>query len=79
MNTSNEDLLLLQQKAKLFFDNQYKVHLSFKRDYWKRGFIKEVSADFFLLDEVEEGYLPVFFLELKDIQLYKQVEKKDDK
>lgn len=71
MNEEYEDVTLLQQKANLFFKNKQKVHLSFKKDYWKRGYIKEVSADFFILDESLEGELPVFFLELKDIQLFK--------
>lgn len=78
MNEENEDVTLLQQKAKLFFNNGQKVHLSFKKDYWKRGHIKEVSADFFILDESLEGELPVFFLELKDIQLFKLPEEKNE-
>jgi hypothetical protein len=67
----------IKTRTKYFFDNQIKVHITFKDDRWKNGFITEItSADFFMLHEVFEGDQPVFFLQIKEIAPYIQREGK---
>lgn len=65
-----DECITLEQKANSFFKNKKAVHLSFKKDYWKNGYIREVSSDFLILDEFLEGEIACFFLELKDIQIF---------
>lgn len=69
MNDENE-MINLQKKVQVFFERQIKIHISFKEGYWKRGLIKEVSAEFFMLDERLEGLMPVFYTEIVSITPY---------
>jgi len=61
---------LIKQKVDFYYKNSKAVHINLKKGSWKNGYIKEVSADFFMLDEFLEGLKPVFFLEIKDIDVY---------
>jgi hypothetical protein len=70
----NEDdrITLLKKKAHAFLVLDKLVHISFNDGkFFKRGFIKEVKADFFMLEERLEGLQPIFFQEVKSIELYK--------
>lgn len=71
--TTNEDrITLLKKKADAFLVLDKLVHISFNNGgFFKRGFIKEVKADFFMLQERLEGLQPVFFEEVKSIEVYK--------
>jgi hypothetical protein len=63
----------IKARTQYFFDNQIKVHITFKDESWKNGLITEItSADFFMLKEVFEGDQPIFFLQIKDIAPYIQ-------
>ena len=65
-------------RTKYFFDNQIKVHITFKDDSWKNGAIIEMtSADFFMFSDVYEGDQPIFYLQIKEIAPYinRKVEK----
>ena len=75
---SQDETLLLEHKANIFFKSQQVVHITFKKGFWKRGVIVEVSSDFFMLNERKEGMQPVFFLEIKDIMQYNERKKGDD-
>lgn len=70
MNEKEEDKIFLQKKANAYLVLGEKVHISYKSGYWKRGIIKEVNEDFFLLDESLEGLLPVFYKEIVRIEKY---------
>ena len=73
MNDTNEDnsFLILQKKANAFHVLGKVVHISLHNDRWKRGTITEVSSDFIMLEERLEGLVPVFFLEIKEIDAYR--------
>ncbi len=70
MGDENEHALLLQQKAKFFKDNDKRVHITFKNPekLWKRGYVIDVRADFFMLweDHLKQE-IPCFYLETKFI------------
>jgi len=66
----NVDVPTLQQKADYFYKNNIIVHVKYRRGFWKRGYITKVSSDFFILKENFDGNIPVFFLELKDIEQF---------
>ena len=73
MIKKDEDLILLQKKADAYFVLGEIVHITFTRGNWKRGIIKEVSADFFILDERVEGKIPIFFQEIEAIEKFREV------
>ena len=60
----------LKSKAVYFYKDHIPVHVKYRRGFWKRGHITEISSDFFLLNEFLEGEMPVFFLEIKDIEIF---------
>lgn len=66
----NESVEILKQKAKYFYDNKITIHIKYKKGFWKRGQIKEIKKDYFVLNENLEGKIPIFFLEVKDIEKY---------
>ena len=73
MNEPNEDesFKILQRKADAFFVLKRIVHVTLKNDRWKRGTIIDVGADFLIMEERLEGQIPVFFLEIKDIDAFR--------
>ena len=71
MNNENENEIL-QKKAKYFCDNNKVVHLVYKNGAWNNGTIKEVSSDFLVFIDREDGEMPVFFSELIYIQIYQE-------
>ncbi len=61
------------ERAKVFLDNETKVHVSKKDGTWWNGIIVEVKNKFFFIDDVEDGKQLVFFIELaKPIQPYQE-------
>lgn len=74
----SDEIKVLQQKAKYFFDNNKIIHITYKDGSWNNGSIKEEPReDFFLLEEFEDGELPIFYLQIKNIEIYtvKEVQK----
>jgi hypothetical protein len=66
--TQNEELL--RKKADAYLVLGSVIHISYIDGTWKRGIVKEVKHDFFMLDERLDGLIPVFFLEIKSIEPY---------
>lgn len=80
MKMKNEDIKILQQKAHYFFDRKIPIHITLKTSIWKNGnIIEPISADFFLLDEFKDGQMPIFFLEVSDIEEFTKDGGEDEK
>lgn len=78
MNQENETELI-KQKAKVFFEKKSMTHLAL-HDYaekraWANGVIKELSDEFIILDEREDGDLLIFFKEIRKIEFFNWVKK----
>ena len=71
-NDKDEDKDLLREKVNYFYKNNLPVHVIKKNKEWLNGEIIEVSADFFILKENKEGEVPVFYLEVFDIEKFKE-------
>lgn len=63
---------VIEKRVNYFFKNTLPVHLKFKKGYWLRGYILEVGADYFELNEFMKGQIPVFFAELESIDQFKE-------
>lgn len=59
---------LLEKKARSYNSLGTVVHIKFKRGYFMRGKITEVSNEFFMLDERKLGTMPIFYIEINDIE-----------
>ncbi len=73
----NEDEKLISKKA--MFHKHCQVHVRLKDNGWENGYIEEVGADHLILKLSAEGKskhgiekMPMFFLEIKDIQEYQR-------
>lgn len=64
----NEELMVIKRKAQFYKDKNICVHISKKIGWIHNGFIKEISSDFLILDDEREGEMPIFFLEIKEIE-----------
>lgn len=69
---NNEDEKTIKQKVDFYFKEQVIIHIRFKKGFWKRGIIEEVSADFFILNETLEGRQPVFFQEISSLDKWRK-------
>jgi hypothetical protein len=58
---------MIRTKIQTFFDKERPVHVDTKSGKWYNGFIREISADFFIINEFKFGEVPVFFLEVTDV------------
>lgn len=65
-----EDGDVIRQKIDYFFKLGKPVHIKYKKEHWKNGHIKEISSDFFMIDEFMDGELAVFFLEIYEVEEY---------
>lgn len=70
----------MSRKAQFYFDGGRKVHVSLNSGTFYNGYIKEMSADFFILVDDVLGELPVFFSEIKEdgLEPFNQKEEKED-
>ena len=59
---------LIFNKTKVLFENRFPIHVKLKNGGWLNGeIVKEFNSDFFMLKERKLGLMPVFFLEIKEI------------
>ena len=73
---ADEEVKVLKGKVEYFFKDAKAIHITFKKGYWKNGYIREIGADFFIIHELVEGKMPVFFLEVKEITEFRDLEDK---
>jgi len=65
MNEMNE---MIRKKAEFFKDKNLAVHISKKNNWFHNGLIKEINNDFLILIDEIEGEMPIFFIEIIEIQ-----------
>ena len=71
--TVNEDLI--KKKVDTYYSKGVPVHITFKKGFWFNGYITEISSDFFMINEFLKGSMPVFFIEVYDINKFVREEK----
>lgn len=65
---TEEESDTIKKKIDYFYKQQTYVHITTKKDRFYNGQIVEVSADFFIIHDRVLGELPVFFLEIEDVE-----------
>ena len=58
----------IRRKAEFFKGKNIAVHISKKNHWFHNGFIKEINKDFLILTDEIEGEMPIFFIEIIEIQ-----------
>ena len=67
---TDEEILFLT--TKFYFDNQKSIHVTYSDGTWNNGDIVEVKQDFFMLNDFEDGIMPIFFIKVKSIKEFKK-------
>jgi hypothetical protein len=63
----NEQLEIIKNKINVFKETEIAIHLFLKDGQWRRGEIKEVYDDYFMLDERIMGRIPIFFVDISGV------------
>lgn len=61
---------MIEDRARVYSSKTIPVHITKTDGEWLNGFIEEVSSDFLMLKEFKKGLMPVFFLQIKNIETY---------
>jgi len=65
---------LIKDKATIFSKKKIPVHINKKDGEWLNGIIKEVNSKFLMIDEYKKKLMPVFFVEIVNIEPFKETE-----
>ena len=57
-----------RKKAEFYKNQNLIVHITKKNNWWHNGIIKKINDDFLILVDEKEGELPIFFLEIVEIE-----------
>ena len=64
----NNEKMKHEEKLLLSLKNKLKVHIVLTDGSWRNGFVRDISADFFMFEDAVNGLEPLFFLDLKAIE-----------
>lgn len=70
MNDENENEIIKKQVL-AYFENKIAIHIKYKDGAWHNGYITSLNNDdFFMLNEREDGLLPVFYMHIKEVSKF---------
>ena len=64
----NDQETLIHKKVNFFYEKNVAVHISKSNSWFHNGYIKEINSDFLILADEKEGDMPIFFMEIVDIE-----------
>lgn len=64
----NDEEIIIGKKARQFFDTKTEVHIEKKNGWIHNGFILELQGDLIILDDIMKGAMPIYFLEILEIE-----------
>ncbi|MEM4270828.1 MAG: hypothetical protein QXO70_01890 [Candidatus Pacearchaeota archaeon] len=62
---------IFYKKIKYFLENNLYVHITTKNKKFYNGSVEEVSPSFFILNDFIVGKIPIFYIEIREIEPYK--------
>ncbi len=65
---NEQELMILKRKVRYFFENKILVHIKKKNTYFHNGLILELEGDLLILDDERDGSMPIYFLEILEIE-----------
>ena len=66
----NENEMINEKISQVYFEKKIPVHITKKDGEWLNGLISEVNSDFLMIKEFKKGEIPVFFLQIQEIERY---------
>ena len=66
------EIILNEQLIRLAFSKGIKIHITLNDETWRNGMVQEVSADFFMLEDKENGIEPFFYIQLKNVEPFRE-------
>lgn len=72
INDYDTNIKNLKITSEIYYTNKRIVHITNLNGSWKNGTITSISDDFFMLDELLEGEQPIFYIQIKSIEPYKE-------
>lgn len=60
----------VKRKIQVFFDKDIPIHIVTKSDSWINGFITEVGAEFFMVNDRKMGNMPLFFSDIRILETF---------
>jgi len=67
---NDEELKLIQDKIYFYYKEKQAIHVELKNNQFYNGFIQTFSADFFMIQEMMLGVMPIFYKEINIIEPY---------
>jgi hypothetical protein len=69
------EIELNYNKAIFFKDLGWRVHILRQNGFFNNGTIEEIKPEFLLLQDDRKGLIPIFFVEVVDIEKWEDKEK----
>ena len=63
---------LIQRKINFYKDSNKWVHITLEDGKFRNGLIKYIGADFILIDDLENREWTIFFLEIVNVEEYRE-------
>ena len=67
-----EDINIISQKLNLYKEKKITIHVILKSRQFYNGIVTELGSDFFMIEDRKLGTMPVFFIEVYNIEPYKK-------
>ena len=72
--TIDEHDKIISDKCNFFYKNQNFIHLTLKKGEWLNGQIISIGSNYIEFNDREDGYMILFFSEIRDLELFKNAE-----
>jgi hypothetical protein len=66
----NEHDTTIYKKANFYKDRDIPIHITKKNGMFHNGKILEINGEFLILDDKVLGAMPIYFIEIKDMERY---------
>ena len=78
MTEEKQMIEIIRKRVTYFYENNIKVHVSKKTNRWNNGEIISVAEESFILNDLKDGEVVIFFIEvhLNGITEYREEELK---
>lgn len=63
-----EEEEVMKKKVEYFYKNKILVHIKKKNGFLNNGLILEFAGDLIILDDIKSGAMPIYFIEILEIE-----------
>ena len=59
---------VVKKKVNYFYEKKIPVHIEKNNGFVNNGLILELAGDMIILDDLKNGAMPIYFIEIKEIE-----------